>query len=488
MILIKNVGTRDVVYQDNYLNGGSVRLKGQELLDNYEEIKSDLTLPIIQPALDAFADRLKRVYLFVTNQSDETKRHTDTLHFGTLMKRFIDEKYPFNVETFEYSGNPADVEQAIDYFTSIMTEKNSVFTKDQKKIILLSGGTSQMKMALHLILSTLTSTNVEFYNVVDGTLDSVEQKQTLSKFFLKHTCTQLLELYEYQAILELLKSNEFSHDKKLITLLEHAHHRRNFDFENATISYEQFNEAIPSSLMNDFSFLSITDYTDPLFLIKELVFAIEIAYKNQNYLFLVGLLFRLEEAMLTEIVTYFYKDKLPIKLKDKEDHEKLLNFLQEKEKPLWEWLSNVTIKGEPLRFEGDFLNRPLLFFIAYKNEQERSTGVIQGLLQMFDVINKYLYDDLEEEKREKNYGHPTETACLGDLRNKSIIAHGFEPISKEKIEKLYQAGKISMQNIIGPLINVVGKVIGVMIDEKRFSFDNVYTKINNYLLDLILKL
>lgn len=488
MILIKNVGTRDVVYQDNYLNGGQVRLKGQELFENYEEIKADLTFPILQPVLDAFSGQLKRIYLFVTNQSDETKRDSDTLFFGDLMKRGIEERYSFKVEIFQYTANPANVEQALNYFTSKMTERNSVFTKEGKKIVLLSGGTSQMKMSLHLILSSLSSIDVEFYNVVDEKLNPIEQKQTLTKFFMKHTCVQLLHFHEYQAILELLKTNGFIREKMLITLLEHAHHRRNFDFEIAITSLDRFKEILPSILLTDYSFLSISDYKDPFFLIKELVYNLDIAYKNQNYLFLTSLLFRLEEALLTEIVAFFYKEKLNVTLKEKQDHEKLLDFLQNGEKQTWEWLKSIKLKGEPLRLERNFLNRPVLFYIAYKNEQDSPTGVIRGLLEKFDIINKYLYYDLDGSKREKKYGHPTNIACLGDLRNQSIIAHGFEPVSEKKIENLYNAGKIPIKKIIEPFINVIEKVVKVITDDASFSLKNIYTKLNDSLSDLILKL
>jgi len=488
MILIKNVGTRDVVYQDNYLNGGSVRLKGQELLENYEEIKADLTFPILQPGLDAFSGQLKKIYFFVTNQSDEIKRDSDTLFFGALMKRWIEERYSFKVEVFQYTANPANVEQALDYFTSKMTEKNSIFTKEEKKIVILSGGTSQMKMGLHLIFSSLSSINVEFYNVVDGKLDPVEQKQTLTKFFMKHTCAQLLHIHEYQAILELLRINGFIHEEILIALLEHAHHRRNFDFEVAIKRLDRFKEMVPSSLLADYSFLSIFDSKDPLFLIKELVYNLDIAHKNQNYLFFTGLLFRLEEALLKEIVVFFYREKLNITLKKKQDHKKLLEFLQNDEKQLWEWLNDIKFKGRPLKFERDFLKRPVLFYIAYKNEQEAPTGIIRGLLEIFDIINKYLYDDLEIEEREKKYGHPTDTACLGDLRNQSILAHGFEPVSKQKIEKLYKAGKIPIITIIETLLNVIEKAMRIITNDASFSFANIYAKLNDFLLDLILRL
>lgn len=488
MILIKNIGTRDVVYQDNYLNGGSVRLKGQELLENYEEIKADLTFPILQPGLDAFSGQIKKIYFFVTNQSDETKRDSDTLFFGVIMKRWIEERYSFKVEVFQYTANPANVEQALDYFTLKTTERNSIFTTEERKIVILSGGTSQMKMGLHLIFSSLSSINVEFYNVVDGELDPVEQKQALTKFFMKHTCAQLLHIHEYQAILELLKINGFIHEEILIALLEHAHHRRNFDFEIAIKRLDRFKEMVPSSLLADYSFLSIFDFKDPLFLIKELVYNLDIAHKNQNYLFFTGLLFRLEEALLTEIVVFFYKEKLNISLKKKRDHKRLLEFLQNDEKQVWEWLNDITFKGDPLRFERDLLSRPVLFYVAYKNEQESPTGIIRGLLEIFDIINKYLYDDLKIEERKKKYGHPTNKACLGDLRNQSILAHGFEPVSKQKIEKLYKAGNISMKDIIGRLLNVIEKVMRIITNDSSFSLNNVYTKLNDFLLDLILRL
>jgi hypothetical protein len=212
----------------------------------------------------------------------------------------------------------------------------------------------------------------------------------------------------------------------------------------------------------------------------------DIVYQNQNYLFYIAYLFRLEEALLEIIVENSYQDTLKINLKKKGDHGRLLDFLKSNEQELWDWLHRVMYKGEYLKFEGECLNRPIMFYLAYKKEEENSNGIFKSLLHLFDIINKYLYYELDDPKRLHKYGHSTAINCLGDLRNQSIIAHGFEPVSKDKIESLYKNNKQTFSDLHNALVSIVRKAIAGLSNDKSLTLENIYNQLNEKIKDRLI--
>ncbi len=224
-------------------------------------------------------------------------------------------------------------------------------------------------------------------------------------------------------------------------------------------------------------------------MIKEIFWKIEICHKNQNYLVLVALLFRLEEAILFEINNYFFKDNIKGSLTNKKNHPALIKYLEDNELTLWNSLQNITFKKDPLNINPTILNRTILFYIAKLKlddlkKQNKDVFQIRNILDILDKINKYCYDDLKEAEREKIYGDKTSIKCLGDLRNSSLIAHGFEPVSKEKIENLYSE---VLDQLVKKLRIHLKNLLDLLLNSKT-SLENLFNDINNKILSFILKL
>ena len=495
LILISNIGNRDVQYNGKPLANDNIRQKSEELLNNYEFEKEHLSYPIISPFLDSFVNRLKNIYLFVTNQEDERVRKSDTLYFGDLIKKWIIEKYGINVNVVQYVNNPTDYERIYNFFSSYFTQEKNLFDKADKRIISLSGGTPQMNGALYVLLSSIYIKNNEFYGVFefDKKLIPVSHEKTINKIFVKNTCVELLKINQYESIIEILENFNIENRTSLILLLKYAKFRKNFDFSPAKEQLALLLNSIPSSSHKEYEIFALKEVISSLHLIAELFWNIEIFYKNQNYLQLTALLFRLEEALLFEIVKYLFRDNIKEDLTNKKTHLDFIRYLETEQINLWNSLQSINFKGSPLNLNSDELNRPILFFIAkLKLNELRESGYyiyqIGNILEVLDKINKYCYNDLSEEERAKKYKHKTMKQCLGDLRNSSIIAHGFDYVSKDKVESLYGE---KMESFLSNLKIHLTNLLGFFLDDKKrkkLVLNNIFDEINKKLLNFIFEL
>ena len=353
-----------------------------------------------------------------------------------------------------------------------------------------------MNGALYVILSSLFPQDTEFYNVYQEKLIPISHEATINKIFVKKSCIELLKIFEYASIITVLNEYNVQGREKIVSLLNYAKFRKNFDFEKATECLNSYLSLIPSSEHNKYEVLKINTLLLPIELIKELFWNIEICYKIQNYLLLLALLFRLEEAILFEINNYLFKDffsneKVKGDLNNKEIHVDFINYLSNFETDLWNNLQDIKFKGQLIDIKKNILDRPLLFYIAklkikqVKQLEGKYFYQIGNMLEIFDKINKYCYSHLDNEERKKRYKQVKSTECLGDLRNSSISAHGFEPVSKEKIEYLYK------ENIDDFVIDLKKKLIDLLkflVKDDYFTIDNIFDKINLKLQILIKKL
>lgn len=488
MIFISNIGNRDVVYNGEYLDRDKVRQIGEEIFNNYEKEKDKLTYPIIEPFMRVFADKLKNIYIFVTNQEDERVRDSDTLYLGHIIRKWISEIFRIRVNIVQYTNNPTNYEQVYNFFTSYFTQEGTIIKKADKRIISLSGGTPQMNGALYVILSSLYLEGNEFYSVFEDDLIPINHERTINKIFVKKSCIELLKIYHYQSIIELLEKNKIQDAEALISFLRYAHLRENFDFDNAQKHLEQSIKLLPSSIHKEYGIFDLKNLSEPFNLIRELLWNMEISSFNQNYLFFAALLFRLEEALLYEIIHYLFRDKISIDLNKKNTHPQFIDYLEAHESDIWTSLQTKKFKGIPLKVKNKELGRPVLFFIAklkvvdMENDEKKQIG---SILDFFDIINKYCYDELTAEQRIEKYNDKTSEECLGDLRNSSIIAHGFKPVSKEEIVRLYGE---SLERLILRLKDNLKKLLVIFLNDTKITLNNIFGEINKKIEKFILEL
>jgi hypothetical protein len=487
MILISNIGNRDILYEGKTLERNNIRQRGEDLLNHYEQEKDKLTYPLLEPLIRSFHDKIKNVFIFVTNQADTRVRDSDTLYLGQIIRRWIWETNRIGVNVIEYTSNPTNYERIYRFFTDIFTQPKNIISKTDKRIVSLSGGTPQMNGALYVILSSLFVVGNEFYNIFNGELLPVNQDQTINKILTKKSCMELLEIYEYQSIRRILEENNVENRASLCKLLDYALSRKNFNFEQSKRHLKEFLGSLPSSKHETYDFLSLENISTSPHLIRELLWRMQLSYKNKNYLFLLALLFRLEEALLYEINEFLFKDALDDTLSKKKTHLPLLHYVEQQEPDLWNSLQKVTLQNQSLNLKVSVLSRTHLFFLArlkINRLQKNGRRIYQfdNVLNVFDKINKYNFDLFSPEERKKRYNSSTSTECLGDMRNSSLIAHGFEPVSKEKIDTLYPQ---SLENLMEELRKNIGVLLVFLSQEKTFGLDNFYDILNQNLLNLL---
>ncbi len=524
MILISNIGTRDVQYKGQIIEKKQIREYGKKLLDNYEIEKNNLSFPILKPFLDRFSIKLKGVYIFTTNQPPGDKnRISDTLFFGQIIEKWIEESYSIPIERFESKINPTDYEQIYTDFTPFFTKNGNIFERAEKRIISLSGGTPQMNGALYVIISSFFPQNNEFYNVFNGELVPIKHENTINKVFLRNASIELLKIHDYQSIIRILdqyniQQFNIKNNEILLGLLTYAHSRKNFDFKRADEAIQKMLTLIPSSEHYRFEDWLVGDIVkNPKDLIKELYWKIEVCYINDDYLAVIALLFRLEESILFQWLNYFFKEDLLnfynaawSKEGDKspeEENFKLSNpmvyssfcqflkddsfihmathlclsfYLQNKEQELWNKLQNIKFKTLLLNVNPKILDRPTEYYIAVlKKNSIRSNDIwkIGRFLDLLDKINKYCYDYKDPNRREKDYGHKTSQKNLGVLRNTSLYGHGFKPVTKEIIEELYgNPIEVLMRELKQNLILFLSKILDT--NQNEINLENVFQSIN----------
>jgi len=432
VILITNIGTRDVQYKGQTIEKNRVREFGKRLLDHYKAEKEFISFPLIKPFLEKFSTKLNGIYIFTTNQPPgQINRVSDTLYFGQVIEKWVDRFYSIPIERFECKINPTNYEQIYKDFTPFFTEEGNIFKEAEKRIISLSGGTPQMNGALYVIISSFFPQNNEFYNVYQGELIPIEHENTINKAFLRNACIELLKIHDYQSIIKLLEQYNIRRYKIknyeiILGLLSYAHSRKNFDFRKADDAIGRVLELIPTSEHHHFENWIIGDLAKNFANhIKELYWKMELCYINDDYLAMIALLFRLEESILLQMIHFLFKNDLlhffnpewckgkvksPEEKKFKQSHPVIYSsfcqflkhdsfthkdthpclsyYLKNNEQELWDTLQKINFKTLPLNVNPEQLDRPVEFFIAVlkKNSlRSNDSWKIGRILDLFDL-------------------------------------------------------------------------------------------------------
>ena len=172
-------------------------------------------------------------------------------------------------------------------------------------------------------------------------------------------------------------------------------------------------------------------------------------WENGEYVDFVGRLFRLEEAVLRTIVEKEFNKSMDKKKINGDSrfygYEKLLEENPDVEKYLIE--KGVKVNGG--------VNRYSLFHLLGYLVEKKGCGEYKKIHEIMGKLNKNNKTKNAPKKLEK-------VESLADLRNKSIMAHGFIGVSKENIIELYNEDKSNEEEIIKD-IDLVKKLINRFI-------------------------
>lgn len=442
ILFLTNVGSRDVVLdgESQEDKGQPARRRGQRLNRQFKTLKEHLTLPIIDPAIRYLIRRqggIDQVAVFGTDQPDEplynqpdergvSYRDKDTLYYGHVASRWLKDRYGGQevkkAKALQVEGiNPSLYDEAFTIYGELL--QGFVDEAVEFCYVLPAGGTPACNTALLLQAVRLFGRRCRVIHVSGGEAYELQAGRQVMGVMQENTAVSLLRSYNFAAARLLLEQQNV--DEAMLALNDYARLRLVFDFETAR---EKLETAVNRGQRTVRAFaLSIRGDLDNLLagndlaLLGEVFQNAHIAWENGRYVDFLGRAFRLQEAIMRYLVSELY-DGLDTDIKAREAFAAYID-----ERPhLRDYMTAQTHNGNPLSYESP--NR-IVFLALIRQAMEK--GVAGDPNTPLETATKEqirtIYPLLERIER------------LGDLRNKTILAHGYQGASRRIILNKYAA-------------------------------------------------
>lgn len=424
-VLFANIGNRDIGSNCKPLFDlkNNIREESKKILDsgNFAKINAILLEPVIENIIPKY--ELFKIYLFGTNQN---KSHAqDTIFISRIVKEIIVRKFGFDenaIKIIEINKNPAHLDEMYgvygEFFKDITDDANVHFVS-------VTGGAPAQNSALMFESISRFETKAQITYLPQGlkTPQYLHIGERVYKNLLMREVKALKEKHLYGAAAEIAVKYDLL-DKKEICLLKAEEARLSFDFESAIRILESEKDSFlgveKANLEEKISILQkLADgtkgaqpFSKEYFsahqaLINELYRNMEIKWKQGAYVDFLGRLVRFQEAILrtgfeyaTQISTDKQNGRFTAFEKYVEGMDGLKNFL------LSEGLKQT---NEPSTLA---LRKTIKYLIERK---KGNIDFLKTIKKFADEVNK-----------------------LTELRNRTIMAHGFEGVSAEKIKETYE--------------------------------------------------
>ena len=432
-VYLANVGTNDVQREGKLIP--SPRVEGKALLENYENVRGQLQAPILVPGLRRAiteAGSIDRLVLFVTDQPDyveERYRLRDTLYFGELLKRLLKDMpdigpYVREILLETIPGNPADHRITLPFYQRVLPRVVS----DHVVTVYVApvGGVDAANEALWITAVRLFSHKVQIiYVTPEGHVEDIPLGDLILGDYTRQRAMAMLSRYDFGGLAAMLADTPRWGTSWLPPFLRALDKRMHFDFDGAIRELE---DALRRATGGDrarvnrlLSALRVWNQDivpprsgDPpeqwdAWLesqrhgLAELYWNIYIKAQRGEWVDFLGRVFRLTEGL----------ERLVFEDHTRHSTEKFAGDFQdfttwlEQEEDLLEYLAKHDVHS-PIMPNTWVLERIIAYWV-----QERGLGPQYGrIYKLIQLVRQ-----------------------LSDLRNKSIIAHGWQGVSREDIER-----------------------------------------------------
>lgn len=449
---------------EKYLNSKSFfEFTGELYLSGAHE-KLDLEPILIKDKIKIICELYDELNIKLLATMQDNSHDQDTYYSAEIIKEWLIRKYPKlegNVEIIKVNKNPSDYAVMLEEYSKLLSRLDDHY--DDVYLGITGGTPAQISsLIINGILKWETKTKI-LYKPQGKKPQENDIRKILFKKFKNEDYNAYKESEMYLLASEVGKEHEIIEDWEYHKLRA-LHFKNLFDFEQAIDELnEAFNKAnienrrdirreieLLRKLESDESTNDLKETTEKYkLLINLLIDSIESKWKNGDYVDFVGRLFRLEEAVLKTIVEKEFNKSMDKKNINGDsrfyEYEELLN-----ENPdIKDYLTKKKVKID----KG--VNRHSLFHLVGYLIENKGLEKYKKIHNIMDKLNKNNKTKKAPKKLEK-------VESLADLRNKSIIAHGFMGVSKKNIIELYNEDKSNENEIIED-IRLVKKLINIFI-------------------------
>jgi hypothetical protein len=463
VLILANVGNRDVRYAGDSaevfskIERDAARSTGDVLLDHYEDVAGSIELPIIQKGI-RYIESLKykheevlgrsqeapRVELFCTDQEEPHAK--DTIRFARIIEKKLPglfpnsrenkglrlkDKDPVTINTTRY--NPSRYDYMYDFYGEFFAEKETDWEPEEWLCFALtSGGTPAMNAALILhAIQHFGENCVQIYVPDRDEPSELRLGEEMLRAAIERRFNEGLDASQFRAAARTLEAS-YRADYR-VHACRYAEHRLAFDFRRAM---DHCRDAIRDSQRETKRFLESherdtgrlvqggEDLDNRVLLIEELFYNLEIKYRSGEFVDALARVFRLQEALLGWVV----QRETGIKT----DEDKPIEEQEACSVPgLWEYILQKYPRGTKI-------NRRSLTEISGYLCNKPQAGLPAGCAEEISRIRKTA----------------NRIDALGNLRNRSIIAHSFEGVSEAEIKGIYKGDLIEdLRKGVGEALN-----------------------------------
>lgn len=433
-----------------------------EYFDKEFSLYSAITLPIIEPCIQDIINNsekinLSLIYLIATNQKsqEETKHHQqDTITISEFLKKhylpkYFENTYPKHtipmIKIIELRGKPNDYDEMLQEVEEKFNEEKSTIEGEKIEKIFgeVTGGTPQISFAVVVNSARIFGNKVVmmYKSESGGTAKRINIINQILEDYEKRALKRLAERYDFDAI-----AGNRIYSQEIRNVARCASYRLNFDFERYKRILEQINDyPIFSNYTSLFQEILVESEKllsrDPDTIFRELYWNAEVKWERDECADFVGRVWRTLEGSLHYIVGEIIKCPWEEINKIK---ERFSNWVRD-EKEFLEY-----VKGNEEFKEKHELRSTI---------KDTIPCTINGMLALLDYLSTIGESKLTQGNSSK-YKKIVEIGLsmrkFAELRNKSILAHGFEPISKDIIEKFELDNNINIREAVKNLMSTIG--------------------------------
>ncbi|MBM7846600.1 hypothetical protein [Herpetosiphon giganteus] len=477
-IALCNVGNSDVA-----VNGVIIRPPrpaGEHHWQTYSE--HNFSAPIIdayaryfeqhQIVLDCLilfdTDQAENATTSVTDRYGVSLRDKDTWWFGKILERYLPERWGHVIRSVErrtiHNVNPSLYDDAMKAFGEQLSTINH--QNNTQYYVLAAGGTQAFNNALQFKAIARFRENcfVLYKSEHSSAPYSLNIRKQLLDSFNIATAIQLIQQHNFFGAITLLQGVV---EQNIIQLLWYAKYREDFDFKSAKNVLEQVHFNVDGSLRDLVHSIQNSAYNinhaDREFLLVELYYNAQIAYTNGRYVDFLGRVFRFQETVLRHVIENSFNISTDYSKAHKAENLAKFNQILADDPILHEYLENKQFAGNKLDYR-HFSVPVLLALLDFltKNPQQKylakkQVGIYTGLRELIIKLSN-----------------------LSDMRNQSVIAHGFEGVSEDQIIKHLKLK--SEQTPIDLLHDILAKIA---IDVRESPFQQIQTVLIEKLYSLI---
>lgn len=419
--LISNVGQRDLQQQGEPLNPRELRKTCRELLNQFDGLQAELGAPMIEASLRLIlnsVDRVDTVVLLATDQKDETHLSGDTIVAAEVIKKLLEFRFKDKegkaqiqqVRIIKVQDAPNDYDVMMDFYLKSVIPLKAL--RDAEKVYLLcTGGTPACNTALMLngVNGFLDRAEVLYVREKEEYASATSVGAQILEHHKKNSLRSLLENYDFNAI-----ASSEGYDEPVRELARAAAARMNFDFQNALFLLNKLKKNIallpykePTELLVKQLMKLAGRSPDFNAVMEDLYWSAILKWQRDECADFLGRVWRLYEATMVHLASEIISG---VNGKNDKEDTKALEAWLDKKPELKQQLEQE--KGLIILFNQYVVTKVLGVYadsLPKGNDHRKSIEKWQSSAQVFEELKQ--------------------------VRNQSIIAHGFKGLSKKDLLK-----------------------------------------------------